>query len=336
MRAFLQATSLFIQATANHFFLMMYWIWVPALLLTGFLSARFHQEIRERLASAQGWKAWLYGGGLGLTGSLDRRRRLEDAKWLLGNGAPPSAALAFAVAGHHLVPYSLAIVMALVGLEFALGQALGGLAMAGIVSLLASRLPRAVGEERLMAVSAGGGGLTPERRSRQSILGSIGGEIKAIWLPILYGLILAGVIATLGYEPWWVDLSQVGGGGLLTELLNVTVGPLLAIVTFALPGANPFIAAFLWKAFTLSYAGVLSFILASAINPWALLGYARAFGRRPGAFLLFSGFVGSALGALFVQGVFWLFGLQVTHVPWFHELANRLMNFFALRKGMNF
>ncbi|MBI2159299.1 MAG: hypothetical protein HYU25_02710 [Candidatus Rokubacteria bacterium] len=36
----------------------------------------------------------------------------------------------------------------------------------------------------------------------------------------------------------------------------------------------------------------------------------------------------AALGGLLVEGVFALLGVQVTHVPWFRELVDKLMMMF--------
>ena len=328
MKVFLSDTLLFISATANHVFLMMYWVWLPGLFLSALLHARYRRRIWERCVPGGGaLSSYLYAVGLGLTASLDQRRNLEEARALIQKGTTKTT-FGFLVASRNLPPYALSFITLLVGLEFFLGMALGALILVGIM----------VGLSQLIArpepITTRSDFVFPSPDWREGVK-YIGREAKAIWPSFIYGLILAGVIAALGRQDWWIDFSTVGGGGFPTQLLNATLGSLAAVVLFTSPLGNLLIASFLWKSYAPGYVGVISFILASSASPWALRACSRTLGRKAGPSFAALTFLGSILSALAVVGVFYIIGFEVTHTPLFHELVNKLMMFFSLSgRGM--
>jgi hypothetical protein len=243
MSKYFLESGLFLYGTVNHFFLMMYWVWIPALLLSAYFSSRHHSPLRETVFITG--RQLLKLLALGVTGSGHPLGVLGDAQ-TLGAKEPSRLAGAFALTAPHLVVYRLSVIMALVGLEFALGQLLGAV----VVGVLLARLGPTVGERKNWRSTS----------SPATIPAYLGQEGRAAW-PLLYGLLLSGLIGAAGRQDWWIDLSEAGGGGVVTALLNAGVGASLAVVSFAPPLANLFIASWLWKAYGLSYAGVIAFVM---------------------------------------------------------------------------
>lgn len=87
-----------------------------------------------------------------------------------------------------------------------------------------------------------------------------------------------------------------------------------------------FVASSIWKTETLAYPGVLSFVLASLLNPLTIRALLRPRGRRRGWLLVLAIYVTAALSGLAVTGLFTLVGLEVTHGrTWFEGLVDRII-----------
>ncbi|MBI3078274.1 MAG: permease [Deltaproteobacteria bacterium] len=340
MREFLGETGLFLYATANHVFGMMYWIWFPGLVVSGYLWLRWHHVLAaallERQRERESSPAWLTALLLGITGSPDRGTSLDEARHLVSRGAGARSVLLHLVASQQLAPYALAFLVTNLGLEFFLGQLLGALAMA----LVASGLVRLVPDDRWeQARKAQAWATTDEprlltggmpSRPMRGILRYLAGEVRVLWKGVVVGLVLAGLIGAAGRTDWWPDLGKVGGGGFWTALLNAVAGAALALVFFAAPIGHQLVGTMLWKAYTLTFPGIVAFFLATLANPRAIRHYCRMYGAGLGLYLGGIFLVSAAIGALFVAGLFWVVGFEVTHVPRFHEIVNEIMIFFSV------
>jgi uncharacterized membrane protein YraQ (UPF0718 family) len=339
MAEFWRAVGLFAYATANHTFLMMYWIWLPGWLLSGYLCTRLHREsppqlLKDRRVSV---RAFLWAGLLGATFSADRRRGMTALADLLAAGVAPPLALAFYVGSQHLVIYALCFFMVLVGGEFFAGQAVGGAIMAGFLALLVPLIPKRRWQEALATLDRPENRqwrarhLTPPLpRGWRGVVRYLGRELRAIWWPILLGLLGAGIIGAAGRTAWWVDFSTVGGEGVITALLNVALGAAVAVVIPLAPLGHLFVAAFLWKAYTLSFIGIIAFVLASVADLRTVRTYVRLFGPAVGRALSLGMFVAAVLSALTLGLLMGMAGVEVTHTPIGHTVVNKIMNALSL------
>lgn len=344
MKAFLTDSLRFVVAVANHTFGMMYWIWIPSLVLSWLIHLRLHAVSRERLFRLKGYGSLaeaFWGGLFGFTGSSHLKSSLTAVRALFVEGVHPAAASAFLIARLNVIPYALAFTIVLFGLEFFIGQLLGALTMAVILWGLLKLVPAARWEEArrsLREQKEAIAGLPPEPDPRlhgwRGALRYTIGEFRKLWLAMLVGIVLAGMIGAFGRTEWAIDLTMLGGGGLPTEFLNAAIGSLLALLLFVPPIGHVFAASFLWKAYILSYAGVVSYILASLVNPRAIQTYLRMYGPTLGLYVAASGLLSAAIGALSVHSLFALVDFEVTHTPLFHETVGKLMEFFSLFGGM--
>ena len=343
MTDFLGETWFWVLALVNHVFGMMYWMWLPGFALSGLLFARYHRPLRIRLAKTRrvtSSSLWL-ALSAGTTGSSNRGTIQRDLKAILLKGVPLSLALVSLIGGLNLVLYALSFLTLNLGIEFFLGQVIGALVMAGAAATLAFLLPeesRAGVPEESNPALAETIVIARQEVSRgqplaKGLVRYFGREWRGIWLSALLGLFLAGVIATLGQRDWWPDFERLMGGGARAEVGNAFLGALLGVFFFASPIGHLFIASLLWKTYTLTFGGILAFILSSAVSPQALWGYCQTFGRGPGLRAGGLLYLSSALGALAVVGLFQLVGFEVTHTPLFHEFVNEVMMFFSIFGG---
>ncbi len=348
MGEFLKEVLIFIYATANHTFLMMYWVWLPAFLLSGYLFTRWHRDPVDKTLQGRTLtlRSLLQALKLGASYSTDRRRGLGTMASLFEKGAVPFPLIfAFWLASQHLILYSLSFFMALVGGEFFAGPAVAALIMISLTTLFLSRIPENTWEEarkRLripspsipLSQSFGRGDIRGEGNPLPQSWGGyfryVGREIKVIWKNVIFGIILAGFIAAAGRTEWWIDFSTVGGGGVFTDILNVILGATISLIIPLSPVGHLFVAAFLWKTYTLTYGGILGFFLASTLDLRNFWAYRSFLGPKLGLTVEALGFVSAILGALAVVILLRIVGFEVTHAPLFHEYVDKIMMFFSL------
>jgi uncharacterized membrane protein YraQ (UPF0718 family) len=348
MGEFIKEVFMFITATANHTFLMMYWVWLPAFLLSGYLFTRWHRDPVDKILQDRNLtlRSLFQAIKLGASYSTDRHKGLAVVANLFGKGTVPFPLIfAFWLASQHLILYSLSFFMALVGGEFFVGPAVAALTMISLTTLFLSRIPENTWEEArkrlsipspsiLLSQSFGRGPIrdegNPLPQNWKGYFRYIGREIRAIWKNVILGIILAGFIATIGRTEWWIDFSTVGGGGVFTEILNVFLGATISLVIPLSPVGHLFVAAFLWKTYTLTYGGILGFFLASTLDLRNLWVYGKILGARLGLMVEVLGFASAILGALVVVVLLRIVGFEVTHVPLFHEYVDKIMMFFSL------
>lgn len=322
----------------QHTFVMMYWITLPGLLAAAFLSLRYRATVLGAVLKRQGgFGAALSAVGLGLLdGDAGRAARPRTMEGLRARGVSPSAGLAYLVVGQAISLPVIGLFTVLLGLEFGLGLLLGDLAMLLLATLgirlfgldpppqeMAGHAPAVPPSEMTKAWSWGQ--LLGSAAGWGAALRWIGRVFKGTWLPSVAGPIVGGFILTLDMHDAWILPGWLGNETWGAALTSAFLAPLLATVAFLFPLGNLVVAASIWKTWTLAYPGVLGFALAAAFHPLTL----RTLGARLGpvrtARLGVVFYLGACLGALAVPLVLWGFGLEVTHVPWFRDLVDRIM-----------
>lgn len=330
----------------RHTFRMMYWVVYPGVIISGLISLRFQQTLREKVRKNpdHGTKTIVLASLLGLTSSAGRKRSLGSGLELFAEGLSGAGFVAYLVATHTLVIYALTLMLVLLGLEFAVGQLLGAVFMIALMSL-AIRVTRAEDvwqsqrsaaqmfvEQSRNSSAAFAGSVTPAAwrgitspATWLNLLRYLAGELRALWLSLGLGYLIGGFLLVAGLQSWWIDLATVGGGGLASDVNNVLLAPFMSMLTLASPLGNLPMASNLFKTYTLTYPGVVTFVLASLLNPRSIRIYLRVFGRKLGWRLMVSLFVCAILSGLLVTGTYALFGFRPGHVPLFRELVDKII-----------
>jgi len=282
---------------------------------------------------------------------VSRARALDSAGRFLKQGRSFHA-VASLVTSQTIVVYHLVVLLFFFGIEFVLGQVAGALVAiallgAGVRFVLSPAIGAtqgvASGSDRPVSVISGA--LVPQVPSwRDALLtwrgwkGSfqyLGRESAGMLLPLLVGILIGAAVLAAGREGWTPQLAVlVGRESPVTDVLSALIGPLLAALIPIPPVGNLLVADGIWKIWAVEYPGLLSFTLASVLNPLLVPGYARLWGRQNVGRLLLVLYLSIVVSSLVVTGLFDVFGLRPGHVPWFRELVDMIMNWMPLAMPM--
>ncbi len=332
MVSMMQETAGWGWAYLQHMVIMMYWVWIPGFLVAAVLSARYRPVFQATtLKERNGARAFWAAIGWGMTSGAGRRSSLETAKALWSEELPGPIVLAFLVSSQSLVLYSLVLFMVLIGFEFSLGILLGGLVMIGLLWLIAPALPpgRRVSPDPpgglVATVPESWASLLCSRRGWQEIVRDIGRYLRNVGPSLIGGLVLGSVVLTVDtrgawFFPKWMGDETVGGA-----LASSFLAPWLSVVLFLAPGGNLIVVSSIWKTWTLTYSGVISFVLVSLLHPLTVRGLVGHYGGTRGWVVSTLAYLAAALSGLAIAGSFAVLGIAVTHVPWFRELVDKIM-----------
>lgn len=328
-------TATWAWAYVQHVVIMFYWVWIPGFLVAAFLSARYRPVFEAiTLRQRRGTRAFWAAIGWGMTSGAGRRTSLETAQTLRRQGLPDHVVLAYLVASHSLVLYSLVLFTILIGVESALGVFLGGLVMIGLLRLFAlAWTPGAT-----LSPAPRGGDATPPPEtwgaivcSRQGwgrVVRDVGRYVRNVGLSLIGGLVLGALVLTIDTRGSWFFPMWMGDETLAAALAGSFLAPLLSVVLFLAPGGNLIVVSSIWKTWTLAYSGLISFVLMSLLNPLTVRTLLHHYSGTRGWWLVLALYLSAALGGLAVSGLFVVLGVQVTHVPWFRDLVDKLMMMF--------
>jgi uncharacterized membrane protein YraQ (UPF0718 family)/YHS domain-containing protein len=306
-------------------FLMAWEVWWA--LVFGFgISAIVQAWVpRERIESAlsgSGPKPIALATGLGAASSSCSYAAIAIGKSLFQKGASAATALAFQFASTNLV-WELGLVLwILIGWQFTVAEYLGGIVMIGLMGLtlrlfVSPRLEEQAREHARAADSghqhhAAGGELGWRERltsvsAWSDVAHNFRGDWQMLWKEITIGFLLAGYIAQLGKD-FFNGLFVQNAPGVVTAIENVTVGPVIAVLSFVCSVGNVPLAAVLWSG-GISFAGVLAFLFADLIVLPILAIYRKYYGTAFALRITALMFVTMVLAALAVDGIFSAAGL---------------------------
>ncbi|NIP57817.1 MAG: hypothetical protein GWM92_17655, partial [Gemmatimonadetes bacterium] len=302
MPPFLEQTLHWARMTGGHFFLMFWWIWLGAVVLTAVSESWLVEPWRRRLLDApdDGLRTVGRAAVLGFLSPPSRSRIFDQARELVARDVSRTGVLAYLLSAQSILLWFLFFVVELDGPQPALGQIV---AVAGLVAVVlrgAARMPdglwsearerarkRRSAEDRTPAVEGGAagsaaipamrtavGGPAPIARSGPGWLRplkSVAGQAWSLWWPLLFGTLGVGFFLALGQSRAYVSLQ--GTKGPLIQAGNALVGLLVGYVTGAPLVGNALFAAGLWKAQFVTYAGLSAFYLATLVMPFTLPRY---------------------------------------------------------------
>lgn len=318
---------------------LFYTVWGPGFIVAAILTLRFCRPSWERLLTRSPitklgiWRAIQTG----IVGSADREKSRQAAWGLLAGGHSLTTSLAYLIASRNMTIHFLAIFALSLGAEFAVGQVLGALVMIGLVVMglpwlqlkplttLATNVEQRPSLVLDLPMFLSWRTLLFSWKGWRAILKFIGQEAWRFVPTLAVGILLGGIIFAAGLQPWWMSFAEVlGHATLASDLINTLVGPALSMAMFLSPVGNLPVIHALFKTDGLSYAGIVSFCLASAIHPKDVLIYVRMFGRRQGLILVGLLYGAAALGGLGSTWVYAIFGFR-PHLPPL-ELMRRLLS----------
>ncbi len=317
---------------------LFYVVWAPGFLISGLITARYRRSAWNSVVgqSQEGFKGVSQAIGLGIVGTGGRKASLDTTFDLLKDGVSPARSFAFLIASRNMTIHFGALFALSLGAEFATGQLLGALVMIGIVAF-ALRFLKLHHIEKLAGNNPGGGLAmeSPGFPSWRSLLFSVSGwqvvlrfigiEVVRFAPSLLVGILLGGLIFTAGLQPWWRPFADLfDHATLFSDLTNSIVAPFLSFIVSLSPFGNLPVVHALFKTDGLSYAGIISFCLASSIHPRDLRIYSKAFGRKRALALSGILYVAAVLGGLGSTWIYAAFGFRPSLPP--VKLASKIVS----------
>jgi hypothetical protein len=209
---------------------------------------------------------------------------------LFARGASWTNSLVFMVASTNLVVELGIVLYLLLGWQFVVAQFVGGIVMIALLSFAThyvfSQRYQNVLHERVLRdsppVMTDSGESWRERTRdsasyRRAAKFSLG-DLTMLRKELLAGFVVAGFLMVDVPNRWWTHLF-LNGHGIWTVLENVTIAPLLAVISFVCSVGNIPLAATLW-AHGVAFGGVISFVFADLVTFPLLLIYRRFYGTR--------------------------------------------------------
>jgi hypothetical protein len=317
--------------------LAMLWItWWPLIFgftLSGFVQSLLPRDgLRAQLGTTNATSV-AKASVLGVISSSCSYAASAMSRALFARGASWTNSIIFMIASTNLVIELGIVLYLLLGWQFVVAQLVGGVLMVAALSFTThfvfSRHYQEQMREHVLDDSPpamGGANQSWRARAREKENYRLAarftiGDLTMLRKELLAGFVVAGFIMADVPNGWWSHLF-VSGHGVWTVLENVTIAPLLAVISFVCSVGNIPLAAALW-AHGVAFGGVISFIFADLVTLPLLLIYRRFYGTNA-ALRLFAllWFVMSA-GGLIVDRLFHLVSL----VPGSHHVRFASGNF---------
>jgi YHS domain-containing protein/uncharacterized membrane protein YraQ (UPF0718 family) len=263
------------------------------------------------------------------------------SKSLFQRGADFTSSMVFMFASTNLVLELGIILWLLMGWQFAAAEFVGGAIMITLFTLLAPRIFPAdeleAARERLNAGKggtsgheghagmdmSGGGDAADEAKPFRERLRSKAGwadaagytvsDLTMLRRELVIGYVVAGLIAVAVPTAVFKTVF-LSGHGILTDLENVILGPIIAFVSFVCSIGNVPLAASLYKG-GISFGGTVAFIFADLIALPLVVIYGKFYGRKIATRLFFSFWAVMSIAGLAVDLLFRAVGISFPKRP---------------------
>jgi YHS domain-containing protein/uncharacterized membrane protein YraQ (UPF0718 family) len=263
------------------------------------------------------------------------------SKSLFQRGADFTSSMVFMFASTNLVLELGIILWLLMGWQFAAAEFVGGAIMITLFTLLAPRIFPAdeleAARERLNAGKggtsghedhagmdmSGGGDAADEAKPFRERLRSKAGwadaagytvsDLTMLRRELVIGYVVAGLIAVAVPTAVFKTVF-LSGHGVLTDLENVVLGPIIAFVSFVCSIGNVPLAASLYKG-GISFGGTVAFIFADLIALPLVVIYGKFYGRKIATRLFLSFWLVMSVAGLAVDLLFRAVGIGFPDRP---------------------
>jgi uncharacterized membrane protein YraQ (UPF0718 family)/YHS domain-containing protein len=300
--------------------LAMLWItWWPLVLgftLSGFVQSLLPRDgLRAQLGRTNATSV-AKASALGVISSSCSYAASAMARALFARGASWTNSIVFMVASTNLVIELGIVLYLLLGWPFVAAQFVGGalmIAMLGFtMHVVFSRRYQNVLRERverdspppMRVANETWRQRVRERENYRLAARFTVGDLTMLRKELVAGFVVAGFIMADVPNRWYADVF-VHGHGFWTLLENVTIAPLLAVISFVCSVGNIPLAAALW-AHGVAFGGVISFVFADLVTLPLLFIYRRFYGTGATLRLFALLWFVMSLGGLVVDRLFHL------------------------------
>jgi uncharacterized protein len=316
---------------AFRMFWEVWWALVLGFLLSGIVQAWVPRAPLERALGDRGARSLALSTGLGAASSSCSYAAVAIAKSLFQKGASLASAMAFQFASTNLVFEIGIVIWIFLGWQFTLAEFAGGLLLIVLmwigVRLLISSREEDRAREHARAADTGhqhpsaSGARVFSLQGWSDVAHNFRGDWAMLWKEITAGFLIAGFIALLPMD-FFNGLFLTDTGGVLQQVENVIVGPLVAVLSFVCSVGNIPLAAVLWAG-GISFSGVIAFVYADLIILPLVLIYRRYYGWRITAVIVSLMFGAIVVAALAIDGIFSAAGLIPEQRPSIESITER-------------
>jgi uncharacterized protein len=299
------------------------WPLVFGFSLSGAVQAFVSHEAMQRRLGDHRPRTVARATGYGMISSSCSYAASAMAKSLFVKGADFVSSLVFMVASTNLVIELGAVLLVLMGWQFAVSEYVGGVIMIALLAALGALWLRghSLVQARTRLQAEAQSPRTPQTPSEdvalqsqqwRKKLRSKGGwadaatytmaDLTMLRRELVIGYTVAGFVSILVPVTFW-NTVFLHGHGLWTSVENAIVGPFIAIISFVCSIGNVPLAAALWKG-GISFGGVVSFIFGDLITFPLLLVYRRYYGTRLTLRLLALFWAIMSVAGLATEGIF--------------------------------
>ena len=299
--------------TSLGFFWMALWAFALGYVISSCIQVFVTEKRMQKTMGKNESKGVLLGTFFGFISSSCSFAALASTKSLFKKGASFVSSIAFLLASTNLVIELGIIISIFLGWQFVVGEYLGGILLI-LISWLLIRLFHPKGlikkaRERLKDNKdddANNQKSWKERikteKSWAKVSQQYGMEWKMVWKDVTLGFTIAGIVAAFIPDSFFQTLFINSGQGntdfsFFTIFEHITVGPLVAFITFIGSMGNIPLAALLFGK-GVSFAGVIAFIFSDLVVFPVLRINAKYYGWKMSFFilmLLFISLVGASL-----------------------------------------
>ena len=299
--------------TSLGFFWMALWAFALGYVISSCIQVFVTEKRMQKTMGKNESKGVLLGTFFGFISSSCSFAALASTKSLFKKGASFVASIAFLLASTNLVIELGIIISIFLGWQFVVGEYLGGILLI-LISWLLIRLFHPKGlikkaRERLQDNEdddVNNQKSWKERikteKSWAKVSQQYGMEWKMVWKDVTLGFTIAGIVAAFIPDSFFQTLFINSGQGntdfsFFTIFEHITVGPLVAFITFIGSMGNIPLAALLFGK-GVSFAGVIAFIFSDLVVFPVLRINAKYYGWKMSFFilmLLFISLVGASL-----------------------------------------
>ncbi|RNL64551.1 permease [Zhongshania marina] len=267
--------------TSAGFFWMAFWAFGLGYFISSLIQVLVTKERMKRTMGEAGAKSVLLGTFFGFISSSCSFAALSTTRALFQKGAGLIPSLAFLLASTNLV-VELGIVIAIfLGWQFVVGEYVGGLFLILFIWVAVKATnPRKMIEDARKKNENDGDGSEKEVGSWREKVRTLEGwqaiakkyvmEWQMVWMDVLIGFTVAGVIAAFVPDSFFQALFLGSGGeqaanpGFISVLAQTLIGPFAAFLTFIGSMGNIPLAALLFGQ-GVSFAGVMAFIFSDLV-----------------------------------------------------------------------
>jgi hypothetical protein len=300
--------------------LAMLWItWWPLVLgftLSGFVQSLLPRDgLRAQLGTTNATSV-AKASMLGVISSSCSYAASAMSRALFARGASWTNSIVFMVASTNLVIELGIVLYLLLGWPFVAAQFVGGALMIAALSFVThavfsrryqDALRERVERDSPPAMHARNQTWRERTRDRENYRLAARftmGDLTMLRKELFAGFVVAGFIMADVPNRWWTDIF-IHGHGPWTLVENVTIAPLLAVISFVCSVGNIPLAAALW-AHGVAFGGVISFIFADLVTLPLIFIYRRFYGTRAALRLFALLWFVMSLGGLVVDRLFHL------------------------------